>query len=112
VVDGALRREAYASDPFGTTEGVVPLDMLSRMGKRVRVFALDTGFLSKKAVEFRQRVQQPYELPLEVFHPRLTVDEQAHRYGERLYERGLRTCAARCARQSRRSGRSPGMRSG
>jgi phosphoadenosine phosphosulfate reductase len=70
---------------FGGAEGMVLLDMLSRITDRVRVFALDTGFLFEETVRFREEVMKKYPLPLEVVTPGLSVEEQVRRYGPELY---------------------------
>ena len=93
ILEWAL--EAYGerltlSVSFGGAEGMVLLDMLDRLTRgegapKVRVFTLDTGFLFKETVSFREEAMQRYDLPLEVMRPRLTVAEQAALYGEELY---------------------------
>ncbi|TCJ13208.1 phosphoadenylyl-sulfate reductase [Rubrobacter taiwanensis] len=70
---------------FGGAEGMVLLDMLSRITGRVRVFTLDTGFLFRETLRFRAEVMRRYRLPLEVVRPQLTITQQAARFGERLY---------------------------
>jgi phosphoadenosine phosphosulfate reductase len=70
---------------FGGAEGMVLLDMLSRITDRVRVFTLDTGFLFEETVRFREEVMKKYLLPLEVVTPGLSVEEQVRRYGPELY---------------------------
>jgi phosphoadenosine phosphosulfate reductase len=70
---------------FGGAEGMVLLDMLSRITDRVRVFTLDTGFLFEETVRFREEVMKKYPLPLEVVTPGLSVEEQVRRYGPELY---------------------------
>ena len=75
---------------FGGAEGMVLLDMLSRItdaagAPKIRVFTLDTGFLFEETVRFREEAMRRYDLPLEVVRPRLTVAEQVALYGEELY---------------------------
>ena len=70
---------------FGNPEGMVLLDMLSRITDKARVFTLDTGFLFEETVRFREEVMKKYPLPLEVLTPGLTVEEQVARYGPKLY---------------------------
>ncbi|MBA2442200.1 MAG: phosphoadenylyl-sulfate reductase [Rubrobacter sp.] len=72
---------------FGGAEGMVLLDMLSRVTDEVRVLTIDTGFLFRETVEFREEVERRYRLPVEVLRPALSVEEQVRRYGE-----GLRGC--------------------
>ena len=70
---------------FGNPEGMVLLDMLSRITGEVQVFTLDTGFLFEETVRFREEAMRRYPLALEVLTPELTVEEQVARYGPRLY---------------------------
>jgi phosphoadenosine phosphosulfate reductase len=75
---------------FGGAEGMILLDMLSRItdaagAPKIRVFTLDTGFLFEETVRFREEAMRRYDLPLEVVRPRLTVAEQVALYGEELY---------------------------
>jgi phosphoadenosine phosphosulfate reductase len=82
--------DAYGEDltlsvSFGNPEGMVLLDMLSRITDRARVFTLDTGFLFEETIRFREEVMKRYSLPLEVLRPELSVEEQVARYGPQLY---------------------------
>jgi phosphoadenosine phosphosulfate reductase len=70
---------------FGNPEGMVLLDMLSRITDRARAFTLDTGFLFEETVRFREEAMKRYPLPLEVVEPELSVEEQVERYGPELY---------------------------
>ena len=76
------------SASFGGLEGMALLDMLSRITDKVTVLTIDTGFLFRETIEFREEVMRRYRLPLEVLRPALTVEEQVERYGERM-----RTCS-------------------
>ena len=70
---------------FGNTEGMVLLDMLSRITDKAQVFTLDTGFLFEETVRFREEAMKRYPLPLKVITPDLSVEEQVERYGPELY---------------------------
>src|SRR3712207_2433670 len=70
---------------FGNPEGMVLLDMLSRITDRAQVFTLDTGFLFEETVRFREEAMKRYPLPFKVLAPGLTVEEQVERYGPELY---------------------------
>src|ERR687893_1096857 len=70
---------------FGNPEGMVLLDMLSRISREAQVFTLDTGFLFEETVRFREEAMKRYSLPLEVIRPGLSVEEQVARYGPELY---------------------------
>ena len=75
------------SASFGGPEGMSLLHMLSRITDKVTVLTIDTGFLFKETVEFREKVMRRYRLPLKVLRPALSVEEQVERYGEKM-----RTC--------------------
>jgi phosphoadenosine phosphosulfate reductase len=70
---------------FGNPEGMVLLDVLSRITDRAQVFTLDTGFLFEETVRFRDEAMKRYPLPLKVITPDLSVEEQVERYGPELY---------------------------
>ena len=70
---------------FGNPEGMVLLDMLWRITEVAQVFTLDTGFLFKETVRFREEAMKKYPLPLEVITPDLSIEEQVERYGPDLY---------------------------
>ncbi|MDX6380611.1 MAG: phosphoadenosine phosphosulfate reductase [Rubrobacteraceae bacterium] len=75
------------SASFGGPEGMALIDMLSKITDEVTILTIDTGFLFKETIEFREEVMRRYQLPLEVLRPQLSIEEQVERYGERL-----RTC--------------------
>ena len=70
---------------FGNPEGMILLDVLSRITDRAQVFTLDTGFLFEETVRFREQAMERYPLPLKVVTPDLSVEEQVARYGPALY---------------------------
>lgn len=79
---------------FGNAEGMVLLDMLSRLdgGDEARIFTLDTGFMFEETVRLREEATGRYGLPIEVVRPKLTVAEQAEKHGEELYGRQPDLC--------------------
>jgi len=79
--------ELALSASFGGPEGMALLDMLSRITDEVTVLTIDTGFLFRETIKFREKVMRRYKLPLVVLRPELSVEEQVERYGEQL-----RTC--------------------
>ena len=70
---------------FGNPEGMVLLDMLWRITEVAQVFTLDTGFLFRETVRFREETMKKYPLPLKVITPDLSIEEQVERYGPDLY---------------------------
>lgn len=75
------------SASFGGPEGMALIDMISRLTDEVTILTIDTGFLFRETVEFREEVMRRYRLPLEVLRSELSVEEQVGRYGEQM-----RTC--------------------
>ena len=76
------------SASFGGPEGMALLDMLSRITDDVTVLTIDTGFLFRETIEFREEVMRRYKLPLVVLRPALSIEEQVERHGEKM-----RTCS-------------------
>ena len=82
---GVYGEDLTLSVSFGNPEGMILMDMLSRITGEVQVFTLDTGFLFEETVRFREEAMKRYPLALEVIAPGLTVEEQVERYGPQLY---------------------------
>ena len=78
-------KDLTLSVSFGNPEGMVLLDMLSRITDEAQVFTLDTGFLFEETLRFREEAMKRYPLPLEVVTPGLTLEDQVERYGPELY---------------------------
>jgi phosphoadenosine phosphosulfate reductase len=71
---------------FGGAEGMVLLDMLSKITDRVWVFTLDTGFLFDETVAFRNEVMERYpSVKFKVIEPEMSVEEQVRRHGPELW---------------------------
>ena len=69
----AFAIDAYSPDiaiSFSGAEDVVLIDMAAKLGKRVRVFTLDTGRLHAETYQFLEQVRERYEMDLEVLFPR------------------------------------------
>lgn len=82
---GRFGKRLTLSVSFGGPEGMVLLDMLSRITDDVWVFTLDTGFLFEETVRFREEAMRRYRLPLRVVRPGLSLEEQVERYGPQLW---------------------------
>lgn len=101
---GRFGGDLALSVSFGGPEGMVLLDMLSRLverepelaadrGARPTVVTIDTGFLFSETVRFRERVMRRYRnLNLEVARPALSVEEQVERHGVGMYGCKPDTC--------------------
>src|SRR5919206_588500 len=59
-------KDLTLSVSFGNPEGMVLLDMLSRITDEAQVFTLDTGFLFEETLRFREEAMRRYLLPLKV----------------------------------------------
>ena len=58
------------------------IDMISKITGEVTILTIDTGFLFRETIEFREEVMRRYRLHLKVLRPELSVEEQVKRYGE------------------------------
>jgi len=79
---------------FGGPSGMVLLDLSARLGYDVPVYFLDTDLLFPETYVLIERVRQRYGIEPRAIRPRLTVDEQATQFGERLWERDPDRCCA------------------
>jgi phosphoadenosine phosphosulfate reductase len=76
---------------FGA-EGIVLIDHLVKLGLRLPVIYLDTGFHFAATEELKQRVQERFGLEIIVQQAELSVAEQDQRHGLKLYERDSDAC--------------------
>lgn len=83
-------RIAIAS-AFGA-EGMVLIDIASRIRADFHVFTLDTGFLFAETYAQMERVERRYGIRIERCESALTPEEQAQRYGDSLWLREPDRC--------------------
>jgi phosphoadenylyl-sulfate reductase (thioredoxin) len=81
-------------------EGVVLIDMLTKLTSRVRVFTLDTGRLMPETYAVIEAIRERYDLEIEVFFPRTeAVEAMTREEGVNLFYRSVearkRCCAVR-----------------
>jgi phosphoadenosine phosphosulfate reductase len=81
-------------------EGVVLIDMLTKLTDRVRVFTLDTGRLMPETYAVMEAIRERYDLDIEVFFPRTeAVEAMTREEGVNLFYRSVearhRCCAVR-----------------
>lgn len=77
---------------FGA-EGMVMLNLISKIRPDAKVVFLDTHFHFKETYQLIEEVQATYpELNIEKLPPTLTAPEQAEKYGDRLWERDPDRC--------------------
>ena len=79
---------------FGGPSGIVILDMLARSGRlsEVEVYYLDTGLLFDETHQVRRELGRRYGFEAAVYVPSLSLDEQAAKHGDKLWEREPDVC--------------------
>jgi phosphoadenosine phosphosulfate reductase len=76
---------------FGA-EGCVLIGMLAEINPNARFFYLDTGLLFLETYRLRDALEQKYRIKFERKAASLSLQEQAEKYGERLWERNPNLC--------------------
>jgi phosphoadenosine phosphosulfate reductase len=76
---------------FGA-EGMVLIDIASRVRSNFRVFTLDTQFLFPETYNLMDQVEQRYGVVIEKVYPLISPEEQEHVHGSRLWERNPDQC--------------------
>ena len=76
---------------FGV-EGMVLLDLASRVCSDFRVFTLDTEFLFPETYDLMDRVEKRYGIKIERVYGTLTPEEQEREYGTALWSRDPDKC--------------------
>ena len=75
-------------------EGMVILEMLSRVSPKTWVFNLETGYQFKETLELRDRVAELYGIEVELLRPELSVVEYEKLHGGPLYKVNPTQCCA------------------
>ena len=70
----------------------VLVHMASQLAPGLRVVEFDTGLLFPETYETRERLIARYPVKFERIEPALTLDQQADRHGQRLWERDPDAC--------------------
>lgn len=74
-------------------EGIVLIDLISKVKKDARVIFLDTHLHFKETYDLIEKVKKRYPaLNIKIIEPVLTLEEQANKFGERLWEREPNEC--------------------
>jgi phosphoadenosine phosphosulfate reductase len=77
---------------FGV-EGIVMIDLISQIKPDAHVVFLDTGLHFKETYTLIDEVKKRYpDLVIEMKKPKLNVEEQAEKYGDKLWERQPDRC--------------------
>ncbi len=79
---------------FGGAGGMVLLQLALQVRPDVHVFVLDTGLLFPETYALIDEVERRYEVRVERARPPLTLEEQAARHGDALWERDPDRCCA------------------
>lgn len=79
---------------FGGVSGMALLDMAVKIKPDLPVFYLDTDFLFPETYATRDAAMRKYGVIPLGFRSKLTPDEQAAQYGDRLWERNPDLCCA------------------
>jgi phosphoadenosine phosphosulfate reductase len=79
------------SSAFGP-EGMVLIDIASRLHRSFRVFTLDTELLFPETYNLMDRIEQRYGVAIERVYPLLSPEEQERAYGKALWSRDPDSC--------------------
>jgi len=97
----AQQTMAWACEIFGNqvaiasafgAEGMVLIDMASRLRKDFRIFTMDTEFLFPETYNLMDRIEQRYEIKIEKVYPLLSPEEQERIHGAALWSRDADRC--------------------
>ena len=90
--------EVAISSAFGA-EGMVLIDMASRIRRDFRLFTIDTEFLFPETYNLMDRIEQRYEIKIEKVFPHLSPEEQEQVHGSALWARNPAKADCRCLRR-------------
>ena len=91
----------WAFDTFGSSvaissafgaEGMVLIDMASRVRKDFRLFTIDTEFLFPETYNLMDRIEEKYGIAIERVYSALSPEEQEQRHGVALWTRDPDRC--------------------
>jgi len=91
----------WASDTFGDgvaissafgAEGMVLIDIASRVRQNFRLFTLDTEFLFPETYNLMDKVEQRYGVTIEKVYPLNSPEEQEREHGPALWQRNADLC--------------------
>lgn len=72
--------------------GIVLVHMIAQIAPEVPVYFLDTGFHFAETLAYKEEFVRRFGINVVDLRPELSVEEQAARYGEALYERDPDLC--------------------
>ena len=83
--------EVAISSAFGV-EGMVLIDMASRLRKDFRLFTMDTEFLFPETYDLMETIERKYGVMIERVYSVLSPEEQARTHGSELWRRDPDMC--------------------
>ena len=83
--------EVAMASGFGA-EGMVLIEMASRLERDFRVFTLDTEFLFPETYDLIDRVERRYGIKVERVYSALTPEEQEQQFGTELWKQNPDQC--------------------
>jgi phosphoadenosine phosphosulfate reductase len=95
------RTLSWAFDTFGTgvaissafgAEGMVLIDMASRLDKDFRLFTIDTEFLFPETYSLMDRIEEKYGVAIEKVYSLLSPEDQEKEHGTTLWSRSPDLC--------------------
>jgi phosphoadenosine phosphosulfate reductase len=86
-------RNVAISSAFGA-EGMVLIDMASRLNKDFRLFTVDTEFLFPETYNLMDRIEEKYGITIERVYSELSPEEQQREHGEALWTRNPDLCCS------------------
>ncbi|PYY13125.1 MAG: phosphoadenylyl-sulfate reductase [Acidobacteria bacterium] len=87
----SFKKDVAVASGFGV-EGMVLLDLASRVRPNFRVFTLDTEFLFPETYDLMDRVEKRYGIKVERVYSTLTPEEQESAHGPALWNRDPDQC--------------------
>jgi phosphoadenosine phosphosulfate reductase len=84
---------ASLASSFGA-EDIVLIDLASRTGTGFPIFTLDTNFLFPETYELILKIEERYGVAVERVLPKLSPEEQAEHFGEKLWQLHPDHCCA------------------
>jgi phosphoadenosine phosphosulfate reductase len=88
---GTFGNGVAISSAFGA-EGMVLIDMASRVRKDFRLFTIDTEFLFPETYNLMDRIEQRYAITIEKVYSLLSPEEQQRTHGAALWGRDPDQC--------------------
>jgi phosphoadenosine phosphosulfate reductase len=79
------------SSAFGA-EGMVVIDLASKIRRDFRLFTVDTEFLFPETYNLMDQIEQRYGITIEKVYPLLSPEEQERIHGARLWQRDPDQC--------------------